>query len=467
VVTNVVCGWTYVLTTVLQWVTTLICNYILKAIIAIINVIEAIVTMILTWVCSLIDVVIRWFLCWIYIAEIFNNTKPRRFKVAPKIIRNDRGYSDWFVYVGNANADGAVDQVPLYILSTKGRPLLPVVARDSGNVAYYEVETRGEHITGRLRRGEGGYVAGSPLLYYPYKVLEVASHLFGDIFAGQLNPDGRGTDFHNNLYTYNPHVQDWLASDQKLRSNDYRWWPDKYSNQAMSDYFGDNSVSDMGTRVDTDSTCSHPTNTFLHLVNGQIEFTPLNTAIAETMSCGPGQTLTFDQTNFLMLNKDTDSSAITTYFVSKYNVDDTSVGCNDLLGYTIITFADGSDNPLFLRTKVLRFESDTNQMMKLIVENMITSDNAGNGVVRVSETYLHESGHQCGLLHDGDKPDCENDTTLHISKVMNPNGTVRRAYTRIQWCMIRTSPYMTSRELSAFTQAPELPDSHSEPPSGQ
>ena len=76
---------------------------------------------------------------------------------------------------------------------------------------------------------------------------------------------------------------------------------------------------------------------------------------------------------------------------------------------------------------------------------------------------MHECGHQCGLLHDSDPPDCENDTTLHISKVMNPGGDIRRAYTRLQWCLVRTSWYMTGRPLSPFTQAPELPDSDSVP----
>ena len=461
VVTNVLCGWTYILQTVLQWVTTLICNYILQAIIAILNVLEAIVTMILTWVCSLIDLVIRWFLCWTYIAEIFDNTKPRLLNVAPKIIRNHQGYSDWFVYVNNPDAAGQVDQVPLYILSDKGSPLLPVVDRKSGEVAYYEVQTRGNHITGNLRRIEGGYVSGQPLLYYPYKVMEISSHLLGDIFASQPGDDGRGTDYHKNLFTYNQHVQDWLASDGQLAGNNYNAWSGKYTNPSATDYFGDGSVSDMGMRVDTDSTCSHPTNAFLHLVNGQIEFAPCDTAIAESMSCGPGQTLTFDETNFLLLNKDGDSSAVTTYFVSKYAADDSSVGCNDLLGYTIVTF-EGGDQPLFVKMKVLPFEEDTNKMMMRIVENVAAQHNSD--IVRVSETYLHECGHQCGLLHDADKPDCESDSTLHISKLMNPDGSVRRAYTRLQWCLVRTSPYMTSASREPFTQAPELPASESEPP---
>jgi hypothetical protein len=225
------------------------------------------------------------------------------------------------------------------------------------------------------------------------------------------------------------------------------------TDSTQSTYFGDGSLSDMGMRVDSDSTCSHPTNTYLHFVNGGIEFTPPNTPVAESMSCGPGQSLTFDETNFLMLNKDGDSSAITTYFVSKYNQDDSSVGCNDLLGYTVITF-EGSGNDIFVNKKVLAYTSSQDQMMARIVENIAPSHNAD--IVRVSETYLHEAGHQCGLLHDSGKPDCENDTTLHISKLMDPGGSIRRAYTRIQWCMVRTSSYVTGDDLDPFTTAPEL-----------
>ncbi len=422
VITNVVCGWTWILTWVLQAITTLVCNYILRAFIALLNIIEAIVTMVLTWICTVIDVFIRWLLCWTYLAEIFNNTDSRRLKVAPKIVPNNQGYSDWFVYVNNPNTDGSVSQnTQGYILSDKGKPLAPIA---------------------------------EPFLYYAYKMLEIASHLLGDVFATDPSDDGTGTDYHKNLLTYNHNVQRLLAKDKKLASNNYNNWTGKYTNASDQNYFGDGSVTDMGMRVDTDN-CSHPTNTFLNLVNEKIEFTPANSTIAETMSCGAGQTLTFDQTNFLMLNKDDDSSAITTYLVSKYSADDSSVGCNDLLGYTVVTF-EGSDQPLFVASKVLAFDADTNTMMARIVENI---SGTNQKIVRAAETYLHESGHQCGLLHDSDKPDCENDTTLHISKVMNPGGSVRRAYTRLQWCMIRTSPYVTSASRQAFTKASELPDS--------
>lgn len=463
VVTDIVCGWTYVLETVLQAVTRLVCNYIVQAIIKLLNLIEAIVTMVLTWVCTLIDIFIRWLLCWTYLAEILNNTKPRRFRVAPKIVRNNKGHSDWFVYVNNQDASGNVDQnLQGYILSDKGIPLVPVVDRGSGNIVYYEVATRGNFITGRLKTKEGQekeFIQGRPFLYYPYKTMEIASHLFGDIFATNPADDGTGTDFSKNLFTYRSNVQAWLASDGKLASNNYNKWSGKYTNPAAQDYFGDMSISDMGLRVDTDSTCSHPTNTFLHLVSGEIEFTPPDTDIAENMSCGAGQTLTFDQTNFLMLNKG-DGSAVTTYFVSKYNPDDSSVGCNDLLGYTVVTF-EGSDKPLFVSMKVLPFDPDTNKMMARVVENV--SPNSSS-IVRVAETYLHECGHQCGLLHDSDAPDCENDTTLHIAKSMDPGGSVRRAFTRLQWCMVRGTWYITSRSLAPFTQAPELPDSDTVPP---
>ena len=109
---------------------------------------------------------------------------------------------------------------------------------------------------------------------------------------------------------------------------------------------------------------------------------------------------------------------------------------------------------------MLQYDADTNKMMARVVEN-ISGKNPE--ITRVAETYLHECGHQCGLLHDEDAPDCENDTTLHIAKVMNPGGSVRRAFTRLQWCMVRGSWYVTSRSLTPFTQASELPDSGSVP----
>jgi len=449
----------YVLQTVLEFVTRLVCDYFFKAIIAALHLVEAIVTMVLTWVCTLIDVFIRWLGCWTYLAEIVNNTRQRRFRVAPKIVPNSNGYSDWFVYVGNPGAQGTVDQnTQGYILSDTGRPLVPV-ADDSGGITYYEVATEGDFITGKLEhgKGRGGHVQGRPFLYYPYKVIEIASHLLGDVFAGDPSDDGRGTDFHQNLLTYNPNVQAWLDSDGVIASNSYNNWAGKYTSPGSQDYFGDRSLPDMGMRVDTDSTCGHPTNAFLHVIGG-IGLTAGNTEIAENMRCGAGQTLTFDETNFLMLNKD-DGSGVTTYFVSKYNPDESSIGCNDLLGYTVVTF-DSGGGPLFIQRKVLPFAADTNEMMTRIVENVSGQNQA---IVRVAETYLHECGHQCGLLHDTDRPDCENDTTLHISKLMNPGGDIRRAYTRLQWCMVRMSWYMTGRSLPPFTLAPELPDSGSVP----
>ena len=453
-VTTVVCGWTYVLEVVLQWITTVICDYIIQGIIIVLHLFEAVLTMVLTWLCSLIDDGIRWLLCLAYIPEIWNNTDPRRFKVAPKIIPNSQGYSDWFVYVNNADRSGNADQtIQGYILSDEGRPLTPVVS-DSGDIAYYELETHGNTITSHLKRGhDGEQIPGRPLLYYAYKVIEIASHLLGDGFANAPGDDGRGTDPAKNLHTYNENVQAWLQSGSTLARNNYNAWPGKFTNPAGT-YFGDGSISDMGMRVDTDATCSHPTNTYLHLVN-ELAFAPGNTDVAENMTCGASQSLTLDQTNFLLENKDPDGGAVTTYLVSTYDQSETSVGCNDVLGYTIVTFRDSGR-----AVRVLPFHHDTNRMMAKIVDN-ISSDNST--IVRVAETYLHECGHQSGLVHDTGAPDCENDTTLKIAKLMDPDGTIRRALTRNQWCMIWTSCYATGDSLDPFLQAPELPDSGSVP----
>jgi hypothetical protein len=462
-VTELVCGWTYVLEVVLEYVTRFICNYIIQAIIHLINVLVTFVTMVLTWVCSLIDLLIRWLLCITWISEawdkLLGDTRERRFRVAPRIVRNRAGHSDWFVYVNNPNASGTVDQNALvYILSDEGRPLLPVVDRVTRSIGYFEVETRDNLITGRLRRRggrDGELVPGRPFLYYAHKVMEIASHLYGDIFATNPGDDGTGTDFHKNLFTYLPNVQSWLAADNALPANHYNNWNGKYTNPGAGDFFGDQTISDMGVRVDTDDTCSHPTNTFLHLSTG-IEFPPPNTDVAETMGCGAGQTLTFDETNYLMQHRH-DGFSIATYFVSRYDKDDSHVGCNDLLGYTTVPFED-NNGPLFVTNKVLEYFADTNRMMSRIVENISATE-----ITRVGETYIHELGHQCGLLHQEDDPDCADPTTLHIARMMNPGASVRRAWSRMEWCLIRGTVYVTASSLTAFHQAPELPDSGSVP----
>jgi hypothetical protein len=461
-VTELVCGWTYVLEVVLEYVTRFICNYIIQAIIHLINVLVTFVTMVLTWVCSLIDLLIRWLLCITYIAEawdkLLGDTRERRFRVAPRIVRNRAGHSEWFVYVNNADASGAVDQNALvYILSDEGKPLLPVVDRVTGSIGYFEVETRGNVITGRLRRRggrDGELVPGRPFLYYAHKVIEIASHLFGDIFATNPGDDGTGTDFHKNLFTYLPNVQ--------------AGWPRTTLCRATTTTTGTaNSpirppATTSATRpsptwafAEPDDTCSHPTNTFLHLSTG-IEFPPPNSDVAETMGCGAGQTLTFDETNYLMQHRH-DGFSIATYFVSRYNKDDSHVGCNDLLGYTTVTF-EGDTGPLFVTAKVLEYLEDTNRMMSRIVENI-----SSTGITRVAETYIHELGHQSGLLHQEDDPDCADPTTLHIARMMNPGASVRRTWSRMEWCLIRGTWYITASGLTAFTQAPELPDSGSVP----
>lgn len=452
-VTDVVCGWTYVLETVLNFVTTIICDYIVKAIIVLLHLVEAIVTMVLTWVCSLVDDGTRWLLCLSYVSDLFSRKQQRRFKVAPRLVRNDQGYSDWFVYVNNADAKGNVDQnIQGYILSDQGRPLTPIVS-ESGEIIYYELETKGDTITSHLKRREGEYVTGTPFLFYVYKMIEIASHLFGDGFANAPGDDGRGTDPSKNLHTYNPNVQAWLDSGHTLANNNYNAWPGKFTS-GSGNFFGDGTNPDVGLRVDTDATCSRRTEAYLHLVS-DLSFTPPNTGIAENMKCGAGQTLTLDQTNYLMVNKDPDGSAVTTYLVSTYDQSESSVGCNDVLGYTVVTFK-GSGRA----NRVLPFHGDTNRMMAAIVDN-ISANNAM--IVRVAETYIHECGHQSGLVHDSDKPDCQDGTTLNITKTMDPGGSIRRALTRNQWCMIRTSCYVTNDSLDPFLQAPELPDSGSVP----
>ena len=104
-------------------------------------------------------------------------------------------------------------------------------------------------------------------------------------------------------------------------------------------YFGDRSIADFGVRVDTDSTCSRPTNTFLHLIRDDIGFTlrqhrcrrdddlrrrpdadPRRDGLPPAEQ-GPERLRRDD----LLRLEDTTPAA-------------SSVGCNDVLGYTTVTF---------------------------------------------------------------------------------------------------------------------------------
>ena len=96
-------------------------------------------------------------------------------------------------------------------------------------------------------------------------------------------------------------------------------------------------------RVEAAELCGLP-------IRDDIGFTPLDTGVTETMTCGAGQTLTLDQTDFLLQNKDPNGYAVTTYFVSRYDASASSVGCNDVLGYTTVTFR-GSGQPILVSRK--------------------------------------------------------------------------------------------------------------------
>jgi hypothetical protein len=471
-ITKLVCGWTYILQWVLNAIVVLVCNYIVQAFLVLLHYIEAVVVMILTWICTVIDVIIQWILCWTYIAEIFNNTDLRYIKMAPKIVTNSKGDSRWFVHVANSvpggyTASPVVDSAsPVYILSSLGLPLLPSVDNNN-NLSFNVVEVdRSGLITGRLTGQQG-----TPLLYYPYKVIEIADHLMVDVFTSTGTESGLNSTFNSknytdNLLTYSDVTQQTLKSKGILKSNVYTNWSDKFvGNASDSNFFGDNTNHDFGIRVDVDN-CNHPTNTFVHIVN-DIQFAPPNTDIAENMSCGAGQTLTFLQTNYLLLNKNSDDTAITNYFVSEYDSDDGSTGCNDLLGYTIINYS-SKRNPIFTNNEVLPYSNNNNEMMSRIIQNIKSNP----AIVRTAETFIHEAAHQCGLFHDKDSPDCENDATLHVAKVMNPGGSLRRVFTRLQWCMIwnnqsvTTSPFSIDVDFNRSNIAPELPDTIVPPTGG-
>src|SRR5215207_8559843 len=140
----------------------MLCQLVFQPVIRLIQVVVAAIQYILIQICRLIEEVVR---------------------VVTEVLKY------------NPNAAGNVDQnLPTYILSDRGRPLVPMVDRATSAVAYFEVAIRGDVTTGELRRRGRELVPGRPFLYMPHKVMEIASHLFGDIFAG--DPPTTGAEPH-------------------------------------------------------------------------------------------------------------------------------------------------------------------------------------------------------------------------------------------------------------------------------
>jgi hypothetical protein len=528
----------------LRWITQqsviLICNYIIQYILIVLNYIDAIVSISLIWVGISIDTGIQAILCWTHIAEFYNNRRPRYFKITPKIVPNDQGHSDWFIYVSNdigttvatnsvptvagpttiiipkgnttiaagsttdqittesvTNPDGTTEQLPSftssavdrdnkYILSDKGKPLRPHII--DGICTYYEVavDTTSGNITGSfafhidpitLVRSR---IQGFPLLYYPYKIIEIADHMFSNIFGTNGLEVGSATYTHNppftpaptgysdpytlNLLTYKPRTQAQLGTGfassltagqfaDQLTHNVYANWTDKFSGGFTTAAAGTVSgyQEDIGTRVSRDGCCNHRTNTSFNLTT-DISYTPPSTSCAEKLGCGSGLALTFDQTNFLVSNKDNDDTVITTYFVNKYQTDEASLGCSDLLGYTINRFSDvvgdlggGTQTNLFvsLTPNIFVYSPNKNIMMATVVNDII--NNGTLAMIGIAENFIHGIAHQCGLLTQTDKPVCNN-PTLNVSKIMNPHELIRRVFSRMEWCMIWNSDYVTEHK---------------------
>jgi len=216
------------------------------------------VTMVLTWLCSLVDDGVRWLLCLTYAAEIFNKRIRGVSGSRPRSVRNSEGYSDGRLCQQRGRERERRQNLQGYILSDEGTPS-PGRLR-SGAIVYYAVRRRGhdhEPSEARPRRLPTSRVGHSVLRVQGDRDRKPPA---GDAFANAPGDDGRGTDPAKNLHTLQLERASVAGQRAHARPQQLQRWPDKFANPAGS-YFGDGSISDRACRVDTDSTCSHPDET--------------------------------------------------------------------------------------------------------------------------------------------------------------------------------------------------------------
>ena len=219
-------------------------------------------------------------------------------------------------------------------------------------------------------------VPGRPFLYYAHKVMEIASHLFGDIFATNAGDDGTGTDFHRNLFTYQPNVQSWLAANGALPQQPLQRLERQVHEPGRIGLFRRPDDQRHG-RARRHRRHLQPSNQH---VPAPVDGHPVPAA---EYRCRGGHGLWRGPDADLRRDQLPDAApargfSIATYFVSRYDKNDSHVGCNDLLGYTTVTF-EGNGGPLFVAARCSHTSADTNRMMSRIVQNIRASRDRARG----------------------------------------------------------------------------------------
>lgn len=439
----------------------------------------------ITWTTKTVDWMITWVLCLTYIGDGVSKignlfTKETRLlTLAPIVLTDKDGYSDWFVYT-TKNDDK-------FILGSKGECLLPYrldkfpvcvdpkskckkSCKKPKNDCSLNCNDCGEfiYIDADLWNRKQKVLQGEPLMYFAEKIVEITDRLMSGSFADD-NDNGDSDKCDITQYIYGANVKD------------------QYNNNKIKDI--PNSVDQIGLKThgfDENTKFSelvdHPDPTFkfnkyvryrdhgVRILTQDIDDcgndTSINTHV--TLHCNGFRFLcnerlhdieadhTFDINDykFLLENKNTECNVLTVYFVDKYTEKEGDLSCADLLGYVFCSFRHSDGTPKFVK----HMDPISN------VETLLDKLEKKQKVVNVAEDLIHSVCHQVGLMHTLDEvedDDMRRDDIVRImyrkiepkscikKKCNDPCGKtehskiIRRVLTPMEWCMLRDSGYLS------------------------
>ncbi|VBB18948.1 hypothetical protein YASMINEVIRUS_1480 [Yasminevirus sp. GU-2018] len=494
--------WARIIVKIIETIEKIFCEVLPLCYFHILDYFVAIFVLAVTWVTKTIDWFITWAMCMTYVSDGVNKfgnlfTKEKRLlTLAPVVIVNKEGDSDWFIHV---NVQGKT-----FILGTAGELLVPyavpkfAVCEDPRSKCLTKSDSPcskkasncnkecgdcGEfiYIDATIYNSSKKVVKGEPFTFLSDKVIEITDRLMAGTLADN-DDSGSGSDitqfsyitgtddqYNNHLVFDLPNRFDIVGMKSAYEASNGN--PTLDANTKISDVITAIGITnfnkyvryvDFGVRVlakDVDD-CGNDTSINTHVTVHCDGYRYIcNERLADMEPC---HTFDINDYKFLLGNKHADPSVLTVYFVNRHTEKEGDLSCADLLGYIFCAFNDTDGNGKILKSD--KGKSSDPFSFPLTMQTIIGEFQEKTKVVAVAEELIHSVCHQAGLMHTTDEVDDDDMRRDDIVRVMyhkpeekckpkpkcspSPCGKtehdrlVRRVLTPMEWCMLRDCGYL-------------------------
>lgn len=441
-ISEFICCWARVGVKIVETFEKIVCEVMPMCYFHVLDYFVAVFVLATTWVTKTIDWFVTWVLCLSYVGEGLNKignlftNESRLLTLAPVVIVDEHGDSDWFIHVVVGN--------DTFILGTNGEHLIPqkvakrTICDDGSKCSELSCKRRspeceskcgecGEfiYVDADILKNNQKSVQGEPLMYYAEKVVEITDRLMSGTFADDDDSQS-ATDI--TQYSYATGTND-----------------DEYNNNKVVDLVNSVSVKDLITVLNAtilptpnpaiDATaveamkfsdiiqtlgakfvaCVRYRDYGIRVLNKDSDNCDNSGAIncnvklhcsgykyvcnTKLVSMDRNYNFDINDYKFLMNNKNDTCNVLTVFFVNQYTEKDGDVSCAGLLGYVFCGFTnpDGSS----------RLLTDASPHTVPTMANIVGRFQSKKVVVGVAEDLIHSIGHQAGLMHTCEEVDDE------------------------------------------------------------